>query len=856
MRFSWKHLPGVAAIALSVAGPAMAQTPAHPELQQVVISGYRQSLQDAQSRKRDASQILDSIVADAIGKLPDTNTAEALQRVPGIQINTDLGEGSTVVVRGLGQVETLLNGRETFSAAGTRTLNFEFIPSELLSGIDVYKSPTADQVEGGLGGIINVRTRRPFDFAGFTAQAAVLGNYGDLAKKSRPQLSALVSKRWKTEQHEVGALLSGSYQRRQLQEDYISAGAPTCYGAVAAGLCTTGIIGPNGAYNPQYTADRKRTGFNGVTQWRAGNHVELYLEGDYVKFETPQLDFGTFVLPNSKLTRSATSFYPGTGSIESATYLQQPLRTLAINRFQADTSTQVALGGHWDAGRLTLRGDLSHLDTKEQLRYHELDLQTTLPTFTLDTSGSPPAQTYGGIDLANIANYTFGGLTDSVNRWAGRETAVQLDASYDLGWGPITTVAFGARYADLRDGLTPTRYFNAAANGPAAANPNLVETYPLGDAFNSGSDPTINSYLVVNPAMLGDIDPVITSLGLTTYPAVQSEGIYTISERDSALYLKTGFAFNLPARVDGNLGLRLIHTADSLSGTETITGATPVYQPLHATNSYSNLLPSFNLRAHLGTAAFLRFAAYASATRPEFSNLNPGLTLVPANLTGSQGNPTLTPYTAANYDAALEWYFAKTGSVHGNAFYKSVRGFPFIAGTSQVIGGTTYLVSQPVNSGSGKVMGFEAGYQQFYTALPGLFGDLGLQTNLTYVNSSAPTPVAGYTAPLPNLSRWSYNIVAIYERGRWSGRVAYFWRSQFLQSITVASGVGVVPVQSEAFGQLAAALNYHLSTHLAVTVAGTNLTRAKHQTFIGSVRSPSATYIDDRQYLAGVHYRF
>jgi len=120
-------------------------------LQQVVISGYRQSLQEAQSRKRDAGQIVDSIVADAIGKLPDTNTAEALQRIPGVQINTDLGEGSSVVVRGLGQVETLLNGRENFSAAGTRTLNFEFIPAELLAGIDVYKSPTADQIEGGLG---------------------------------------------------------------------------------------------------------------------------------------------------------------------------------------------------------------------------------------------------------------------------------------------------------------------------------------------------------------------------------------------------------------------------------------------------------------------------------------------------------------------------------------------------------------------------------------------------------------------------------------------------------------------------------------------------------------------------------
>ncbi|MDB6103533.1 MAG: TonB-dependent receptor, partial [Gammaproteobacteria bacterium] len=139
MRVTSGLLCCLAAAALAAAAPRLARAaapsqsndtsggPQHrdfaagePELPQVVISGYQQSLEDAQSRKRGASQIVDSIVADAIGKLPDTNTAEALQRVPGVQINTDLGEGSGVVIRGLGQVETLLNGRETFSAAGTR----------------------------------------------------------------------------------------------------------------------------------------------------------------------------------------------------------------------------------------------------------------------------------------------------------------------------------------------------------------------------------------------------------------------------------------------------------------------------------------------------------------------------------------------------------------------------------------------------------------------------------------------------------------------------------------------------------------------------------------------------------------
>jgi len=390
----------------------------------------------------------------------------------------------------------------------------------------------------------------------------------------------------------------------------------------------------------------------------------------------------------------------------------------------------------------------------------------------------------------------------------------------------------------------------------ASANSELIQLYPLGTAFAGAGGSTINRYLSVNPQLLQNIDTVIAALGLTQYPTVQSQGIYTIRERDGAAYLQANFATRGFLSADGNLGLRLVHTGDSVSGTETIGAPINIFQPLRLAHNYSKLLPSSNLRVHLSDTVLLRLALYSSLTRPEFSNLNPGLTLVPANLTGSQGNPQLAPYTAMNYDTTLEWYFAEGGSIHGNAFFKRVRGFPFTAGTSRDIGGSSYIISQPLNSGAGKVAGFESGYQQFYTRLPGPLSRLGLQANLTYVNSSTPTAVAGYHAPLPNLSRWSYNIVAIYERSRWSGRIAYFWRSQFLQSIAVASGVGVVPVESESFGQLAAALNYRPDEHWTATLAGSNLTRAKHQTFIGSVYSPNATYIDDRQFLAGIRYSF
>jgi iron complex outermembrane receptor protein len=843
----------LAGMALASASSAHSQTRSEPE---VVVMGYRESLQLAESNRRNADQLVDSIVAAEIGSLPDTNTAEALQRVPGVQINTDLGEGSTVTVRGLTQVETLLKGRETFSAAGTRGLNFEFIPAELLSRVDVYKAQSADLVEGGIGGTIDVRTRRPFDFEALTANAAALGNYGDLAKKLRPQLSGLASDRWQAGRGEVGALFSASYQERALQEDYISAGAPTCYGPVMTGSCTSQTIGPNGFFNTQFTATRKRTGLDGVLQWRAGENLEAAFDASYVKFETPQLDYGTFPLPGGSLARSATSLYPGTNLIQSATFLNQPLHTLSINRRQIDTNRQVGLDAKWVAGDLLVKLDVSHLDTTEQLDYRELDLATTLPTFTIDTSGSPPPVGYSGVDLSNIASYRFAGLTNSVNRWTGRETAYQLDARYEPDWRPITRLDIGARYADLADGLTPIRYFNAAANGPAAQHAGLIQAYPLGSAFQGHGSTTLSNYLLVNPSVLQDFSAIIGALGLVTYPTVQSQGVYKIAEQDSAAYLKVSLATHAGILIDGNVGLRLVQAADTLSGTETISGPNTLFLPIAVTNRYTNLLPSLNSRVHLTEDVQLRVAAYRSVTRPEFSNLNPGLTLVPGNLTGSQGNPKLPPVKAASYDAALEWYFAKTGSVYADAFYKDVRGFPFTAAINQLVSGQAYIISQPINSGAGRIDGFEVGYQQPDAGLPGVLHGLGLQANVTYAESRATTSVAGYSAPLPNLSKWSYNIVAIYEHGPWSARIARFWRSRFLQSISVAAGVGVVPVESTAFSQLAAALDYRVDKHFSLTLAGTNLTRARHQTYFGSVLSPNATYIDDRQYIAGVRYRY
>lgn len=844
-----------AAAAAQASAPAASSAQSGPStVQEVVVTGYRASAESAQRLKEHASQIVDSIVAADIGKLPDVNTAEALQRVTGVQINRDLGEGGTVVVRGLSQVESLINGREVFTASGTRTLNFEFVPAELLAGVDVYKAQSADLVEGGLGGTIDLRLHRPFDFSGFTASGSVTGNYGNLAGEWKPQVSGLVSDRWETPVGDMGLLLSGSYQERSLREDYVSGGAPTCFGGMTGGKCN--MVGPHGYYNPTYTADRQRTGFNGAYQWRPSQELELYLEGSYERFDTDQIDYGTYPqFFSSKSTLASDTLYPGTNIIKTATFNNVPFNDLSVMRNTRDVNETIAAGGKWKRDRLTVKADLSYLNTTELLDYRELDLGTTIPTLAIDTSTTPPAETASGIDLTKASNFNFAGLTDSVNKWEGGEGAFRTDANYRTDWGALKSVDFGGRVAEIQDKLTPIRYYNPTSGIPASGAASLLEMNPTG-AFSGSSVPEVNRFLIVNPNDLANFAGVANDLGVSSTRTTQSQGIFAIHERDWEIYSKANLAFNFIVPIDGNVGLRLIDTQDHVTGTETIVGTPTTYQPIAQTKDYAALLPSLNLRAHLTDDLFLRFAASKSITRPEFSSLNPGLTIVPANQTGNQGNPGLQPYRADNYDLALEWYFAKGGSLYGTAFYKQVTGFPFTKGNWVDIGGTQYLISQPTNSGTGKVEGLEAGYQQFFTFLPGWLDGLGAQANVTYVDSSVPTSVSGYSAPLPNLSRWSYNLTGMYQKGPISARVAWNWRSNFLAGIGPAAGVGVVPTMSAAYGQLDAALNYDVSKHITLSLEGTNLTQTKRTYYVQTVMSPAQTFQDDTQVLAGVHFKW
>ena len=272
--------------------PAAGTQDAKQEGNAIVVTGVRKALQSARQRKRNADTVVDSIDATDIGAFPDKSVAEALQRVPGITvnrfaINTDTAhfttEPSGVLVRGLPQVRSEFNGRDTFSASGGRSLSWGDVPVELLGGVDVYKNQTADLIEGGIAGSVNLRTRLPFDASGQLIQIGVKANYGDIAKKFTPDANIFYSNRWQTGIGEFGLMGDIAYSRVRTGSQGLQSYRAGIFtgGMIPGSENTSSVFGQGSVVIPSSLSflddrfDRKRTGIAAAGQWRSNDHKWL-----------------------------------------------------------------------------------------------------------------------------------------------------------------------------------------------------------------------------------------------------------------------------------------------------------------------------------------------------------------------------------------------------------------------------------------------------------------------------------------------------------------------------------------------------------------------------------------------------
>ncbi len=885
-------ISAASAMTLLIAAPAMAQTAVAKEDQtvdEIVVTGQRQAAQSALQIKKNNDLVVDSIVAEDVGKLPDNNVADALARVTGIQVRRDSGEANSVLIRGLPNLVTLLNGREVFTTTG-RYIALADVPANMLQRVDVYKSAAADQIEGGIAGSIDIRTRRPFDFSGAQFNAFGHAAYSDKAKKWNPDFGATASDRWETGAGEFGALLGVSFVERDYHEerafnvrsdDHTGSFSP-------AHPLPPGITSINGPFVMGYipiAGDRKRKAANFALQWRPDDTSELYFEGFVTDYKNVfELDFlvGLPWLGDGNL--SATVF-PGTNQLKTLTNHNVFTIMSTQANDQHSNTNQFSGGGYKEWGAVKVSTDLSVTNSFFKYENPIMDSSTIVPLVQVDTSHDGTAQlnyTSPGYDITNPAAYNIENWFDNYGKQTGTSVDWRADVVYTAPSDEfIREISAGVRYAD-RSAESNQSYGGAAYPFTHTSVSTLPGLNGVSEAMADGGPDYITTQWYTPSAsyLLNNTDKVRAQTALLYDHNVTSAAEFALRNDpvtgkrriDPGMFfsdVEKTYAGYVQSKIGGDLGsvpwsgvvgLRLVRTEQTLGGNNVDTATAVLrYTPTSKKNSSVDLLPSANLRFNLRPDLIARVSVGRTVTRPDFAQLNPGVSLstVVSNttfLSGSGGNPGLKPVTSDSLDTSLEWYFSADGFLTAAYFHRNIDGYVETTSANEVINGTTYIMTRPSNSGKDKLDGVELGYQQFYDFLPGPLSGLGLQANATFMEGSMKNAVTGVKTEFRGLSKFSYNLAVLYEKGPISGRVAYNWRKHFLDTPNFEnSGFDLI---ADDTAQMDASLSYKVGDKLTFTLEGVNLLDTEFKDYFTDKHLyPRDTRRYDRQVLLGFRWK-
>ena len=822
---------------------------AEPVIEEVVVvTGIRRSIIDAIALKRSADQITDAISAEDIGRLPDENVAESLQRINGVQLQRRNGEGAGVAVRGLtaNRLEldgfTVVNptGRNSGPDEGTYPV-LQFISSSLLSGVSVAKSASADQIEGSLGGTVDLAILNPFD-AKQGVNFSVEGAWDDRTGDIDPRVSGT----WVTvsSDERFGALLSYSRTPRSVGEELFFTRTGW------AGQDTNGDGTPDTNFAPgdirfqTLDEDRDRSGFLGSMRMRPNDTTELYLTAFRATFDLDR-DRSWFSSAGSGGTDPAGYMNPTispAGSILAGGFTSQ-IQGNGEALTNESTTWSVVAGGSRVAGPWDLSGSVSIGEALQEDRQDFARIRHNGVMFHRDFSGGIPRNNVtDGFDLTNPASYDSGsgliGFSNAIDH-DNEEVAVRVDVSYDLDGEFLDSIRGGFRRTDQE----ATRFQLRAGNNHGGSvwivptlgglrgtvDANLYRVVPLSDVYG-GRVSNVPAYLAAHPGGLGGTDALLRFVNGNFNPAdttrnnqgrfvVQPDGNFGTAETITAGYLRADFGGD---GWSGNVGVRYVRTEqDSAFNVISSPGGVRTVQDQSFGRSYDDVLPSANLRFDVSETMVLRLGASQTMSRPTSGALNGGVALDEAAGTASGGNPELDPARANAFDLSLEWYTSDRSSLSAAAFHKDVTGFLESQTIQRVVPGATnnnpaspnfgtnrFLVTSVSATDESTITGIELSYQNVFD------NGVGVQANYTYIDSDG---LAGL--PLTGLSENSYNLVGFYETERISARIAYNHRDDFL----VTPSFNGVPMFEKGRGQLDASLQYRLGDRWAATLEAINL---------------------------------
>ncbi|HTM82971.1 TonB-dependent receptor [Asticcacaulis sp.] len=876
---------------------APAAAPAVDESQVVVVRGIRKSMKAAIDIKKAAINTVDSIAAEDLGKLPDQNVAESLQRIPGVTIERNRGEGRYVSVRGFGPKfnAVTVNGRTLATDNNGREFSFDVLPSELIAGADVYKSPQANINGASIGATVDVRTLRPLDQSKpFSIAGSIGSQHAELADSNNPEASGVMT--WRNDARTFGVALSASYMDQEVRDDEFTIGAGHVYRSSGdsyynAGGVAGARIGPDVApfthismpsnLSPFFfVRNKKMTGLNGSVQWKPVENLTLTLDTLYSKADITEAqtglayDFsgGTLVEQVVQGNEAVYQRYTG-GTVDEI--LQYDTRDV--------TTTMVGFNANWKAtDTLTLSFDAS--TSKAQRRGKENSYFTTVRRKNMDLwfdrrSGSPIYDYGFSSPTYDNAATNPQGITAHYYIWGGGSDIDDKTNEFKIDgkWAPEGVVTLYAGIASEQ--RTKTINSNSTPGGEQCAYcgsdrvlPESLFSNTSMDFFSSHSGNIIRDWVSYDPlALLQQVKTFADADGKPFAPGrFDPAGSSVVEEKVTIGYLMSDIRTEIggmPLAI--NAGVRVEDTDYTSTGaSRTILSAVPNgagqniitlsdVVPVSFDGHYTDILPSLNARLNLTDELIARFSASRVMTRPTLSDLSPKLSIQtnPGNETIKRGNPDLQPFRASQIEGGLEWYFDRTSLLSFNAFYKNIDSFVTLGNTTEVVGPVTFAVSMPINGKGAVVKGFELGYRQVFTALPSPFDGLGAQVSYTYADSDAKyeSAIPGVFYTLEGLSKDSYSLIGFYEKYGIQARIAYTWRDKFLQ---IASGRNGEPEYFDAYGQLDASLSYDVTDHFTVYLDGLNLTDENE--FIYSV-TPDRTKeyrTTGKRVSAGIRFRY
>lgn len=874
--------------AAPAAAPALAAAPsgrpAAPEAV-VQVTGLRQSLRSAEDIKRDARQVVDAINADDIGKFPDRQAGDALQRVAGVQVGRDRGETSTVIIRGLPDVATTLDGNEIFTAAGRR-LSYQDLPVQSIAGMEVYKSATANQFEGGIAGAVNIRLRSPFDNKGFVATGYVEDrlnktNGSDNTKnKHSPGGGFLVSNRWDTDFGEMGALFDVAVNRDNWAFPVQYTDRPDNVFSVSPNGTAT-RLGNSGPFTPAAPGDvlgqlpnvggiynagqRERQSVHGAFQWKinprtvaSAQYLGMGYQGrtgvNYVMSNTtwaPTLNNVTMApqgaacaTPQGQICPILSASAPG-AQFGNAYDWDPYSATSTWGQNERTTTHYLNLNLKYNDGPLSLDSSFAYTRSKFVNDTVIVDQQVPGASASVYSYGADGHGGFNSITTPSSSNalqdpnqYVLRGMVQNWGVSSGNQLQYRTDATYRLGGdGFFKSIVGGLRLSTRKasyHGAEGHADFSGERPSPIGAFGSSFQTLVPGLDRLGGAWAAPSADFLIDNA-----DAVRNGYGLASGRVAEDPTrMFDQRERSATLHLGTRWGTEIGGvDIDGEIGARVIRLKRDLRGTTRIGDQV---SNVDLSTMETNYLPSAsaivgwskNLQSHLSVGKTI--------TRPDFGSLNPALSLVPTTVnvpgSGSAGNPYLEPTRSTNLDATLEYYFEKNGFAQVALFHRDITGYQQSFTRDEVIDGQTYRVNRPQNSGEGRLRGAEFGVQKFFDFLPGEFKNFGAQANYTWIDGenqsrSAFDSNTFTTTPLTGVAKKSYNFALLYEGNGITGRLAATRRGDYVEQIAELPFNQDRVVKAATFVDLS--IGYEINDNVSLQFDAINLTKAKFESSLG-----------------------